>query len=83
MFFIANFTGSNKSDYQWMDKMMKTGTLPDRMAAFIVRIQDSPVHNLHYLQQLISMVKVQGKQQCMMTAGNLKNNLLFFGFWVN
>jgi hypothetical protein len=52
-----------------MEKMMRTGTLPDRLAAFTVRIHDSPVHNLHFLQQLISMVKVQGKQQCMMTAG--------------
>lgn len=48
---------------------MKTGTLPDKMAAFIVRVQDSPIHNLFCLQQLISMVKVQGRQQCLMTAG--------------
>jgi len=65
----ANLKGGKKSDYEWMEKIMKSGTLPDRMAAFIVRIQDSPIHNLCYLQHLISMVKVQGKQQCIMTAG--------------
>lgn len=67
----ANLKGGKKSDFQWMEKIMKSGTIPDRMAAFIVRIQDSPIHNLNYLQHLISMVKVQGKQQCIMTAGSL------------
>jgi len=52
-----------------MEKLMKTGTLPDKMAAFTVRIQESPVHNLYALQQLVGMVKIQGKQQCLMTAG--------------
>jgi hypothetical protein len=54
-----------------MEKMMKNGTLPDKMAAYIVRIQDSPTHNLNYLHSLIGMVKIQGKQQCLVTAGTI------------
>jgi len=50
---------------------MKSGTLTDRMAAFTVRIQDSPVHNLPVLQQLVSMIKIQGKQMCLQAAGML------------
>lgn len=61
--------GDQKSDFQWMEKMMKVGTLPDKMAAYVVKIQDSPVHNIYHLQNLISMVKVQSKQQCLMAAG--------------
>lgn len=66
---LACLRGEDKSDFQWMEKMMKMGTLPDKMAAFVVKIQDSPVHNLHHLQTLISMVKVQSKQQCLSAAG--------------
>lgn len=55
---------------------MRVGTLPDRMAAFVVKIQDSPIHNLQHLQTLLSMVKVQSKQQCIMSAGEFKFYLL-------
>jgi len=59
---------------------MKKGTLPDKMAAYIVRIQDSPIHNLNYLQNLIGMVKVQGKQQCLITAG--REIVMFVFVWI-
>ncbi|CAG7730275.1 unnamed protein product [Allacma fusca] len=72
----ANLNGPGRSDFLWMNKMMKTGTLPDRMAAFTVRIQDSPVHNLNCLQQLIGQVKIQGKQHCLMTAETVKDLFL-------
>ena len=66
---VASMNGPDRSDFLWMNKVMKTGTLPDRMAAYTVRIQDSPVHNVNCLDQLIGQVKTQGKQQCLMTAG--------------
>ena len=64
--------GHDRNDFLWMNKVMKTGTLPDRMAGYTVRIQDSPVHNIQCLDQLIAQVKTQGKQQCLMTAGMIK-----------
>jgi len=67
--FLGCTRGDKRGDFLWMEKIMRTGTLPDKMAAFAVKIQDSPVHNLSCLQQLIGMVKTQGKQQCLMTAG--------------
>ncbi|CAL8099727.1 unnamed protein product [Orchesella dallaii] len=68
--------GEQKADFNWMEKMMRIGTLPDKMAAYVVKIQDSPVHNIHHLQNLISMVKVQSKQQCLMAADTLKDLFL-------
>jgi hypothetical protein len=54
---------------------MNKGTIIDRVAAHTIAIQDSPVHSLHLLRNLVGMVKVSKKKECVMVLG--KNQLVF------
>ncbi|NXU59333.1 CEBPZ protein, partial [Turnix velox] len=59
----------NKTDYQkgassaWMKTVVSSGTLADRMAAMTLLIQDSAVHSLHFVENLISLIKKKGSRQ--------------------
>jgi hypothetical protein len=64
-----------RSDYTWIQTIMNKGTVADRVAAHTIAIQDSPVHTLALLQNLVSMVKVNKKKECTMVLG--KNQLVF------
>jgi hypothetical protein len=58
-----------KSDYNWIRTVINKGTVSDRIAAHTIAIQDSPVHTQHLLHNLISMVKVNKKKECVMVLG--------------
>uniref|UniRef100_A0A3B4B097 CCAAT/enhancer-binding protein zeta n=1 Tax=Periophthalmus magnuspinnatus TaxID=409849 RepID=A0A3B4B097_9GOBI len=47
----------------WMKTVVSAGVLADRMAAMTVLIQDSPVHSLEHLENLMSMVKKKGSRR--------------------
>ncbi|KAM4633863.1 CCAAT/enhancer-binding protein zeta [Polymixia lowei] len=47
----------------WMKTVVSTGTLADRMAAMTVLIQDSPVHTLEHVENLVSMMKKKGNRR--------------------
>ncbi|XP_062323286.1 CCAAT/enhancer-binding protein zeta isoform X1 [Osmerus eperlanus] len=47
----------------WMKNVVSAGTLADRMAAMTVLIQDSPVHSLEHVENLVSMVKKRGSRR--------------------
>lgn len=78
------FVGNSKtnSDYQWMKTVMAKGTVSDKVAAYTVLIQDDPICNLSTIQNLISMVKVGKKKECVVVIGNifLKKKFLFLFF---
>ncbi|KFP25495.1 CCAAT/enhancer-binding protein zeta, partial [Colius striatus] len=73
----------NKTDYQkgassaWMKTVVSTGTLADRMAAMTLLIQDSAVHSLQFVENLVNLVKKKGsRQQSFMALDTLKELLL-------
>ncbi|KAJ8008883.1 hypothetical protein DPEC_G00083060 [Dallia pectoralis] len=47
----------------WMKNVVSAGTLIDRMAAMTVLIQDSPVHSIDHIENLVSMVKKKGSRR--------------------
>jgi ribosome biogenesis protein MAK21 len=57
-----------------MRTIMNKGTVIDRVAAHTIAIQDSPIHTLSLLQNLVSMMKVNKKKECTMVLG--KNQLV-------
>lgn len=65
---IENAKGS--SNLQWMKTVMSKGTISDKVAAFTVTIQDNPVCNLECLRNLVGMVKVSKKKECIAVIGN-------------
>jgi len=66
---------SLKSNYNWIRTVINKGSVADRIAAHTIAIQDSPVHTVHLLQNLISMVKINKKKECIMVLG--KNHPVF------
>ncbi|NWR73837.1 CEBPZ protein, partial [Centropus unirufus] len=73
----------NKTDYQkgassaWMKTIVSSGTLADRMAAMTLLIQDSAVHNLQFIENLINLIKKKGsKQQSLMALDTFKELLI-------
>jgi ribosome biogenesis protein MAK21 len=58
-------------NYQWMKTVMSKGTVSDKIAAFTVFIQDNPVCSLDTLHNLVNMVKVGKKKECIMVIDTL------------
>lgn len=51
--------------------------MSDKLAAHTVLIQDSPVHNLRSVENLLRFVNTKGKRECVMAIDNLRD--LFVG----
>ncbi|XP_069708599.1 CCAAT/enhancer-binding protein zeta [Phaenicophaeus curvirostris] len=73
----------NKTDYQkgassaWMKTVVSSGTLADRMAAMTLLIQDSAVHSLQFVENLVNLIKKKGsKQQSLMALDTFKELLI-------
>ncbi|XP_052442758.1 CCAAT/enhancer-binding protein zeta [Carassius gibelio] len=61
----------------WMKSVVSTGTLPDRMAAMTVLIQDAPIHSLEHIENLVFLVKKKAsRRQSLMALDTLKELLL-------
>lgn len=75
---VLTFTENAKggSSFQWMKTMMSKGTVSDKIAALTVTIQDNPVSNLEPLRNLVGMVKVSKKKECIAVIGK-RNRLRF------
>ena len=57
-----SLTHSNK-DIEWARTLIKSGTMLDRMAAYVLVIQESTVHNLIYIRQLVRLVATKSKRE--------------------
>ncbi|XP_037261497.1 CCAAT/enhancer-binding protein zeta isoform X1 [Falco rusticolus] len=73
----------NKTDYQkgassaWMKTVVSSGTLADRMAAMTLLIQDSAVHSLHFVENLVNLIKKKGsRHQSLMALDTFKELLI-------
>ena len=65
----TNYTKSNKNDTekQWLNTVLKSGTLTDKISAYTVHLQESPVQNLSSLDQLIGMISLKSRRPCMLS----------------
>lgn len=52
-----------------MKTVMTKGTVADKVAAYIITIQDNPLCCLEQIRHLISMVKVSKKKECIAVIG--------------
>ncbi|NXK79527.1 CEBPZ protein, partial [Amazona guildingii] len=73
----------NKTDYQkrassaWMKTVVSAGTLADRMAAMTLLIQDSAVHSIQFVENLVNLIKKKGsRHQSLMALDTFKELLL-------
>nr|XP_027195187.1 CCAAT/enhancer-binding protein zeta-like [Dermatophagoides pteronyssinus] len=69
--------GSKAQDFEWIKTVLSNGTVQDKLAANTILIQDSSVHNLRSLEQLIRFVNGKGKRECIMAIDTIRD--LFIG----
>ena len=69
-----------KSDLKWMNDMIKSGTMSDKVAAMALKVQGSPFHELETLDTLIGMALKKEQRGAQLALEALKdlfvNNLL-------
>ncbi|KAJ8957550.1 hypothetical protein NQ318_020589 [Aromia moschata] len=76
---VANYNIKNSkrnSNYQWMKTIMSKGTVSDKIAAHTISIQDNPVCNLDKIRNLVGMVKVGKKKECIAVIDTLQELFL-------
>ena len=68
--------GSKKSEAAWIQTVLKSGTLNDKFSAYVLLLQDSPVHNISVLETLIEFVNLKSRRPCLMAIENLQKLFL-------
>jgi ribosome biogenesis protein MAK21 len=53
--------------------VLQSGTINDKITANCIQVQDSAVHNLGFVDNLIASVKLNKKRECMLSIDALKN----------
>ncbi len=61
------------SDMAYLQTVLKSGTLSDKVSAHVVLLQESPVHNLAALEALVAMVSLKSRRPCMIAIDALKD----------
>jgi len=74
---VANFEAKenkkeNKGNEAWLRSVLKKGTVSDKLSAYVIRIQNSPVHNLRILENLVSMVSLKNRRICFQAMESLR-----------
>jgi len=64
------------SDSKWINDVIKSGTLSDKVAALSLTIQDSPLHQLETLDLLISMALKKEQRMSQLALEALKDLLI-------
>ncbi|XP_050405033.1 CCAAT/enhancer-binding protein zeta [Patella vulgata] len=67
---------SKSSEAKWIQTVLASGTLSDKMAALTLLIQESPVHNLSCLENLVNMSRKKGKRECILATETLSELFL-------
>ena len=68
--------GPKKSEFDWMWKVLKTGSLVDKLSVHSLLNQDSAVHNLSSLRAMLQMCHSKGKREYLLSSQHLKDLLL-------
>lgn len=73
-------SSEKKSDLKWMNDMIKSGTMSDKVAAMALKVQGSPFHELETLDILIGLATKKEQRGAQLALEALKdlfvNNLL-------
>ncbi|KAJ2158112.1 RNA-binding ribosome biosynthesis protein mak21 [Coemansia sp. RSA 552] len=64
------------ADRSFMSNILKSGTLSDRVSALTLMVQQSPVHAVRALGQLMQMVTKNNRREAMLAVGSVKDLML-------
>eukprot|EP00800_Vazella_pourtalesii_P008133 TRINITY_DN2160_c0_g1_i2.p1 TRINITY_DN2160_c0_g1~~TRINITY_DN2160_c0_g1_i2.p1 ORF type:complete len:182 (+),score=36.61 TRINITY_DN2160_c0_g1_i2:70-615(+) len=62
----------NKSDTEWINSILLTGTLSDKLSAHVLLVQESPVHNLSSVNTLLSLAAKNEKRVALSSCDSLR-----------
>ena len=71
---IDNFNKISKTntEKQWLNTVLKSGVLTDKISAYSVLLQENPVQNLASLENLINLVSLKSRRPCMLALDALQ-----------
>merc|ERR1719391_987805 len=72
----SSMKGARKSERQWLETVLKSGTMTDKMSAYLVVMQESPLHHASVLDTLISLVSLKSRRPCLLAIDTLKDLFL-------
>lgn len=64
------------SDEKWMNQVIKTGTLSDKIAALALKVQSSPIHELETMDILVAMSQRKEQRMAQFAIEALKDLLI-------
>lgn len=65
--------GSSSSAHQFYSTIMSTGTLSDKISALTLSVQESPLHNMKALENLVGLARKRSRGQAVEVLGALKD----------
>lgn len=68
---VCVLESKGRSDKSWLQTVLAKGTASDKTTAHILTIQDNPVYNLQALRNLVNMVRVSKKKECVSVIGKI------------
>ena len=69
----TTFNKTASSAHQFYSTIMSSGTLSDKISALTLSVQESPVHNVKALENLVSLARKRSRQQAVEVLGALKD----------
>jgi len=67
-----NQKGARKSEMGYIDTVLKSGAVGDKISALTVLLHESPVQNLQAVEALINMVSLKSRRPCFLAMEALK-----------
>ncbi len=65
-------SSSSSSEMAYIDTVLKSGALGDKISAYTVLLQEDPVHNLKALDSLVGMISLKSRRPCLMAMEALR-----------
>ena len=65
--------GASSSAHQFYSTIMSSGTLSDKISALTLSVQESPLHNMKALENLVALAKKRSRGQAVEVLGALKD----------
>jgi len=69
-------SGANKSDAVWLQTVLKSGTLTDKLSAYVVQVQNSPVHHFAVLETMLGLISLKSRRPCLLALDTVSQLLL-------
>lgn len=71
----ASHSKSASSAHQFYSTIMSSGTLSDKISALTLSVQESPIHNMRALENLLGLARKRSRAQAVEVLGALKDLL--------